>query len=342
MKITKLPSGKWHTTVYSHTDGSGKRKYKSITAPTKSACELKAAEFKANKTRRTFDDLTIRDCLTGYVDAKRGVLSPSTLREYDRAMKNDFASIQHQRVCKLTNEIMQQFVSEMSTKLSPKTVRNRYGFLRASVAFYYPELHFKVTFPAKEVKRPESPSDDVVRHIYEEASPRLKPCIALAMCGLRRGEIAAVQYEDIVGDLLHIHADMVQDSKNKWIYKEIPKTDGSDRFIRLPSAVLDLIGSGSGYIVRGLNPNSIGQAFGRLAHQLGYNIHLHQLRHYYASVGAILGVPDIYLADMGGWRHDSGVMKSIYQNKIKSMSDYYADKMNDHIDGIMQKKGEAK
>jgi integrase len=162
------------------------------------------------------------------------------------------------------------------------------------------------------------------------------------MCGLRRGEIAAVQYEDIVGDLLHIHADMVQDSKNKWIYKEIPKTDGSDRFIRLPSAVLDLIGSGSGYIVRGLNPNSIGQAFGRLAHQLGYNIHLHQLRHYYASVGAILGVPDIYLADMGGWKHDSGVMKSVYQNKIKSMSDYYADKMNDHIDGIMQKKGEAK
>lgn len=45
---------------------------------------------------------------------------------------------------------------------------------------------------------------------------------------------------------------------------------------------------------------------------------------------------------MGGWRHDSGVMKSVYQNKIKSMSDYYADKMNDHIDGIMQKKGEAK
>ena len=33
---------------------------------------------------------------------------------------------------------------------------------------------------------------------------------------------------------------------------------------------------------------------------------------------------------------------SVYQNKIKSMSDYYADKMNDHIDGIMQKKGEAK
>ena len=102
------------------------------------------------------------------------------------------------------------------------------------------------------------------------------------------------------------------------------------------------IGSGSGFIVRGLNPNSIGQAFGRLAHRLGYDIHLHQLRHYYASVGAILGVPDIYLADMGGWKHDSGVMKSVYQNKIKSMSDYYADKMNDHIDGIMQKKGEAK
>ena len=39
---------------------------------------------------------------------------------------------------------------------------------------------------------------------------------------------------------------------------------------------------------------------------------------------------------VGGWRHDSGVMKEVYQNNIKSMSDYYSEKMNKHLDGIIR------
>ena len=133
----------------------------------------------------------------------------------------------------------------------------------------------------------------------------------------------------------HIHADMVQDENKDWVYKELPKTEGSDRFVKLPSFVLELLGSGKGSVVSWYNPNSIGQAFGRLNRKLGYNFHLHELRHYYASIGAVLGVPDIYMADMGGWRHDSSIMKEVYQNKITSMADYYADKINEHLSGVV-------
>lgn len=337
MKITKLPSGKWHTTVYSHTDGSGKRKYKSITAPTKSACELKAAEFKANKTRRTFDDLTVRDCLIGYVDAKRGVLSPSTMREYDRALKSDFKAIQHKRVCKLTNEDMQVFISTMSATLSPKSVRNRYGLLRSAVAFYYPELTFKVTFPAKQVKRPESPSDDAVRRLYDAADEKLKICIALGCRGLRRGEICALKYEDIQNGIAHIHADMVKDSKARWIYKEIPKTDGSDRYVRVPD-----LGDGDGFIVS-WTPDSVTKRFIDLKKSLGIDIKFHDLRHYFASSASTLNVPDIYTADFGGWSRSgrASVMKSVYQNNIKSMSEYYAKKIENHISDVLNAKEDA-
>lgn len=335
MKATKLPSGSWRVLVYSHTE-NGKRIYESFTEPTKADAELKASEFKAKKHRIKRADLTLADALEGYIKAKDGVLSPSTLREYRRARKNDYHSIEQKKIKKLTSEDLQLWVSEMSKRLSPKTVRNRYALLTACIGLYAPDMVFKVTLPAKQVKRSESPSDEAVRMLYNKASDRLKPCIALAMCGLRRGEIAALKYEDIQGNIAHVHADIIQGRDREWIYKEIPKTDGSDRFVRLPDSVLDVIGTGKGFIVTELNPNSITQAFNRLNTRLGLHVKLHDLRHYYASIGAILGIPDVYMADMGGWRHDSSVMKAIYQNKITSMEEYYSKKMNEHLDRVIK------
>lgn len=335
MKATKLPSGSWRVLVYSHTE-NGKRIYESFTEATKAEAELRASEFKAKKHRLHRTDLTVREAIEGYINAKEGVLSPSTIREYRRAQKNDFHSLENKKIKKLTSEDLQIFVSELAKNLSPKTVRNRYAILTACIGLYAPDMVFKVTLPAKQVKRSESPSDEAVRMLYNKASDRLKPCIALAMCGLRRGEIAALKYEDIQGNIAHVHADIIQGRDREWIYKEIPKTDGSDRFVRLPDSVLDVIGTGKGFIVTELNPNSITQAFNRLNTRLGLHVRLHDLRHYYASIGAILGIPDVYMADMGGWRHDSAVMKAIYQNKITSMEEYYSKKMNEHLDRVIK------
>lgn len=333
-KAKKLPSGQWRVLVYSHTE-NGKRKYESFTGPTKADAEMLAAEFAAKRERHSRQDLTVRDAIDGYIKAKENVLSPSTIKEYKRMQCSDYNNIMSIRLRKITSEDMQLFISDLSAKVSPKTVKNRYGLLRAAIGLYSPDINFRVTFPQKKVTRPVSPSEDAVRVLYKSASVHLRPCIALAMCGLRRGEIAALRYEDIENGVAHIHADMVIDSNNKWVYKEVPKTDGSDRFVRLPKSVLDVIGEGKGFIVKGYNPNSITQAFSDLNKRLGIHVRLHDLRHYYASIGAILGIPDVYLADFGGWRHDSKVMKSVYQNKITNMADYYADKMNGHLDGII-------
>lgn len=339
MKAKKLRSGSWNVLVFSHMEGN-KRKYASFTAPTKDEALLMAAEFKAGKHRRTIRDYSVEDCIRGYIAAKEGVLSPSTLREYHRMLDDDFNGLLSKKVLRLTSEDLQTYVSFLSAKFSAKTVRNRYGLVRASISFYYPDIVFRVTLPAKSVSRPVSPSDDMVGRLIAEANPRLKPCIALAMCGMRRGEIAALKYEDIKDGFAHIHADMVQDLRGQWIYKELPKTEGSDRILKLPAAVLEIIGTGSGFIVQ-LNPNSIGQAFGRLAKRLGYDISLHGLRHYFASTGVALSIPDLYMADMGGWSRagNAPVMKSVYQNNILSLSDYYADRMNSHLDEIIKKEG---
>ena len=326
-KAKKLPSGSWRVQVYSHKDSAGKRVYKSFTAKSKAEAEMLAAGYKAGKRRIDNNDITVEEAINGYIQIKEPVLSPSTVRGY-KGMLHYFKPINRKRINTLVSRDMQEFVSSLSVKVSPKTVRNIYGLLACSVALYAPDVSFKVTFPPKQIKRPVSPSDDDIKALYNGANDQMKVCLLLGMRGMRRGEIAALKYEDIKDGIAHIHADMVKDSNGKWVYKEIPKTADSDRYIRVP------IGKGTGFIVK-WTPDSITKRFIELRDSLGLSLCFHDLRHYFASTAAVLDIPDIYTADMGGWKREGSVMKSVYQNNITSLSDYYSNKMEDHLQSVI-------
>ena len=332
-KAKKLPSGAYRIRVYSHTE-NGKKIYESITGYNKADVELKAAEFKAQKKRSFQQNLTVKDALDRYIGSKEHVLSPSTYREYRRSQKKDFKEIENIRLRSLTSETVQNFVSEKAGTLSPKSVRNIYGLLIASVALFQPDIKYRVTLPQKTVYRPESPSDDVVQVLLDNSRGNLHRAILLGIRGVRRGEICALEYEDIDKGVAHIHRDMIKNNDKKWQIKEIPKTSGSDRFVRVPSE----LGTGTGRIVR-CTPDNITKQFGDLKKKLNINIRFHDLRHYFASTAAILQIPDIYTADMGGWSRSGNapVMKSVYQNNITSMSDYYAEKMEQHLLKLQKK-----
>lgn len=330
-KAKKLPSGSYRCRVYAGKDKNGHKHQESFTAPTKAEAEMLASEYAASKKRRARHDLTVSEAIEGYITAREAVSSPSTIRGYRQMQRNHYHSIERLKVRALTSEDMQLFISELVNKgLSPKTIRNVYGLLTASVALYDDKLSFRVKLPAKQRKRPQSPSDDAVARLYEAASDKMKICIALGCRSVRRGEISALKYEDIVDGVAHIHADMVKNADGKWIYKEIPKTEDSDRYIKVPD-----LGTGTGYIVD-WTPDSITKRFIELRNSLGLTIRFHDLRHYFASTAAVLQIPDIYTADLGGWQRDGRTMKAVYQNNIKSMSDYYAEKMNDHLSKVLK------
>lgn len=309
--------------VFSHYEGD-KRKYASFTAPTKALAEMKAAEFMAGKKRHARHDLTVGDAVEGYISAKEAVLSPSTVRSYKQMVKY-YAPLLKRKISTLTSEDIQRFIS--SLMVSPKTVRNIYSLLTSSIALYDPDITFRVTLPAKQIKRPVSPSDDDIRLLYDNASDKLKLCIYLGVKGLRRGEICALKYEDINNGVAHIHADMVKGTGGEWIYKEIPKTSESDRYISVD------IGDGEGFVVD-WTPDSITKRFIELRDRVGLSVRFHDLRHYFASSAALI-MPDIYAADLGGWRRGSKILKGTYQNNIKPMSEYYEKKYNQHIDSII-------
>ena len=334
----KLPSGTWRVRVYSHSDPDGKQHYKTITAPTKQEAESLAAKWKAKANRLEQTDLTIKEAIDGYITAKSGVLSPATIHGYRSLERNYFDGIGHIRIKKLNNAVIQTFISDLSVKVSAKTVSNIYGLLTAAIALYAPEMTFKVKLPTKSKKRRVAPSDAQILALFNSASPNLKKAIAFAaFTSMRRGEICALKYADIDGNRAHVHADIVHSPHGGWIYKPTPKTSDSDRFVMLPDIILELIGTGApdDYVVP-LRPDTITQEFCELRDVLGLPYHFHDLRRYFASKTAALQIPDAYIETFGGWRAGSGVMKEVYQSQMDQEADVYAQKITQCFDKMVQ------
>lgn len=326
----QLPSGSYRVRVFTHSTPDGKKHYKSFTAPTKKEAERLAINYEPPQKNH---DLTVGEALDRYVASKKGVLSASTVRGYVQMKDKYYASLRDKPIYSINTEILQIYVSSITGTMSAKSVSNVYGLLSATLAMFRPDAVFRVSLPKKVKPKKLSPSSEQVQALFKGADRELQVCIALAAYGsLRRGEICGLKYKDIKNGVITVHADMVENEHNKFEYKEIPKTSDSVRTVRVPAEILELIGKGKPdeFIVK-RTPNAVTHAFTRLRNRAGLDICLHDLRHYFASIGAVLSIPDNYLSDFGGWRRGSGVMKEIYQNIIPEERDKYQNIMVEHF-----------
>lgn len=334
----RTPSGMWKCRVYSHTTPDGKKHYRAFTAGTKQEAEQMAAKFSGTADRAARCDLTVAEAINRYITTKEAVLSPSTVRGYRQLEKNYYNLIGSRRISRLKTVDVQAWVSDLAGKVSAKTVSNVYGLFTAAVAFFAPDMSFRgVKLPQKKKRRATAPSDEQVQTLYRAASKNLQRAIALeAFASMRRSEACALRYGDIVDGVAHVHQDMVRGTKG-WITKKIPKTSDSDRFVRLPEQVLDLIGTGApDERIVPITPDTVTETFGRLRDSLGIDIRYHDLRHYYASIAVVLGVPTRYAEAFGGWRPGSHVLQNTYQNTIEPAAEQYAKQMTDHFDKLIK------
>ena len=325
----RLPSGSYRIRVYSHNE-NGRKVYISITAATKKEAELKAAELNSNRKRISLSDLTVLEAVKEYIKIKREVLSPSTIRGYETTLSR-FECIGSTKIKQLDNKTVQSFINTLSKDLAPKTVRNIYTLFVSAVSLQDPELTFRVTLPQKAQRIKKAPSDEEVKQIFDKSSGEIKKAIFFSMMGLRRGEICAVEYEDIKDDYIHIHRDMIRGSDG-WIIKDIPKTSESERLVLLPDNFRDIIGSGSGRIVNRA-PGTITERFHSIALSFGLDLHLHDMRHYFVSMAHAMGIPDRFIMAMGGFKSDY-VMKSVYRNTIDDLEKEYRAKYAKKISNI--------
>lgn len=309
MKIRQLPSGSWTTQVQIN----GKRK--SITHKSKTECKRLAMEYASRRS----DTLSVPlgNLIDDYIDDKRNVLSPSTVERYERIRERHFQRLMIVPANKLTSERIQREINLMSAEYAPKTVRNAYGLITATLDLYAPEVKFRVTMPAKRKIEYHIPTTEEVNTLLAAASPNMKTAIMLAaFCGLRRGEIAALTDSDIHDNVLHVSKSAVIDSNHQTVIKT-PKTYHSDRIVMMPDIVKNHLEGKVGKICP-IALSTITREFDALRDRLGMKCRFHDLRHYYASILHAIGVPDQYIMEQGGWKSDF-MLKAVYRNTLDDM-----------------------
>lgn len=340
-KAKKLKSGSWRCLAYSHTervwdpkkkDWTEKRIYESFTAPTKKEAELMAAEFAVTKdVKKRPENMTLYEAIDKYIQIKEGVLSPTTVRTYKSARRTHFEDIGDLSIRDINSSAIQSWISDLSRRLQPKTIKNTYGLMAATLDMFNPDLHIKVKLPQKKDSSFYTPSDSDIKTLLSQIEgTELEIAVLLAAFGtLRRGEICALTDRDIHGNCITVNHAFVRDENNEWILKE-PKTAGSKRTVELPEFVIDKMRGIDGYIVKA-HPDALSERFRRALKKSGLpKFRFHDLRHYSASILHAIGVPDQYIMQRGGWVSDH-VMKTVYRNVIDEESERQNQKIMAHF-----------
>lgn len=310
MKIEKLPSGSYRVRkMYKGKTYSVVFEYK----PTQKEA-LQAISAELDKVKTKYDRLTFRGAAGEYVDMKRNVLSPKTIKEYVGMAERLPEWFNSLPLADITQVDINRVVNELSKDKSPKTVRNCHGLISAILGTFRPELKICTKLPQKVKSDPYTPSQDDVRKILEASKGTMFEIpITLACYGMRRSEICALTLDDIEGDVVHITKAMVQNENREWVIKST-KTTESTRDIIISKELADKIRE-QGYAYNGY-PNSITMYLTKIEKRLGLqHFTIHKLRHYFASQMSALGVPDADIMKLGGWQSDH-VMKSIYRHSM--------------------------
>lgn len=335
-KITKTKSGKYRTLVF-YLDENGKRCRKSFTHEDKNTVKFLAADFLANqKDFHKENRMTVGEAIKRYVDSKENVLSPSTIRSYRTICRNSLTELQKIKLCDLTNEIIQKAINIEAVKHKPKTVSNIYGLLTAALGMFLPDFRPAATLPQKKRYEAVVPMDSQVKQLLTLAAGTDVeiPIILAAMGSLREGEIAPLLVEDILDNGVRVNKSMVRNQQEKWEIKPVPKTQAGERVAPLPKEVIAKIreavrDKAPGDRLCDMNPAMIYKHYASLRGQCGMErCRFHDLRHYYASMAHLLGVPDQYIMLYGGWS-DKSTLTKIYQQAQADYTDIESQKVTD-------------
>jgi len=341
----KLPSGRWRNRLYIGRDAEGKRVYESFTADTKKEADalaaVRAREIELGERKARNPGLyTVGEAVDQYIEINDGILAENTVREYKRCRRLYFQSLMNQRIDRLSPELISRAINTEAKRHAPKTVRNAWAVIAVSVAAAVPGYQFpgKISLPEKVKPEIVIPTDEQVRAILEDMRGRslFIPIALAASCGLRRGEIAALDFDkdvDFDRGLIRVRRSVRIDSEGNWVTVERTKTYTSNRTVECPRWLLDVIKE-AGPEYKMPSANWITNGFEKSVQKLGFpNLHLHCLRHYYASTLIALGVPDKYIMERLG-HATPDMLRNVYGHIISDRDREFGNRISSHLDTI--------
>ena len=333
MKAEKLPSGSYRYTVYIGKDATGKKLYKKFTSKDKETAKRQAMQYAATNHRPDSDSFSA--ALNRYIAQQSSALSPATIRGYaniQRQMERNYGHFCKLPLYGVTAADVQRIINALiSSGMAPKTVRNYYGVITAVLNANDAKIG-RITLPRKDDRDIQVPTKAEVKKIIAAVSGTdLEiPVLLASNAGLRRGEIAALQWDDFdfKKNTVRVSKDIVMGADNKWHTKP-PKTKAGDRLSPVPKATMKRIKK----IGRlpDLTPHELSQRFQRKMKAIGYPYHLHTMRHFAASYLHSVGIPDAYIMRWLGWEND-GILKKIYRHALNDQDKMFTSIANDAMD----------
>ena len=327
----KTKSGKWRVLVYAYTDADKKRHYKSFTSDKKREAE-KAAEryvLLENRSATAYESLTLSEAYELYINSKSAVLSPSTIAGYKRSKNNHFRRLMPFQLGKLTPQLIQAAVNEMAINHSPKSVRNAHGLLHAVISTYLPHFTFNTTLPKKTKLDYIIPTTEDINKLIKVCNERLRvPVLLASQGGLRRSEICALTVDDFTDTGVKIYKAAVYDDDNEVVLKST-KTIAGSRFVPLPQSVIN---EAKKWNYFGCSPASLSSWFNSARNKADIpKFSFHKLRHYFASELHAQGIPDKYIAEIGGWETVE-MLQRVYQHTLRDKQEKIQNKVVEIFD----------
>lgn len=313
-----------------------KRIYQSVTATSAKEANQIAAQVRATKESIVKSDLLFCEAMERYINIKRNVLSPSTVRGYVQ-MKTYYKALDPLPITSIDNIVLQEWVNNFSKNHSPKTVKNAYGL--AISVLDMNKIKVSASLPAKQPKNLYVPNDTDVKKIIQYFTDKGDSDMLIAIClaafaTLRRSEICALDASDVnrQKNIIHIHDGAVVNDKKELVKKGTPKTESSDRYIDIPAFIIEMLPT-SGPLVT-ISPDNVTNRFCRALRKNNVPLfRFHDLRHYSASIMHAIGVPDVYIMDRGGWKSDE-TLKRIYRGAIDDYKVQFASQTNDYFTNL--------
>lgn len=128
---------------------------------------------------------------------------------------------------------------------------------------------------------------------------------------------------------------MIVNVGNTPIEKKAAKTVESRRKMTVPPIIQDMVDKVDGEYITKLSGESIYKRFKRVVKKHGYpDLTFHDLRHLNASIMLLLGVPDKYAMERGGWSTTS-TLKRVYQETFSSEREKMDTRIDSYFENIL-------
>lgn len=332
--IRKNQNGTYTATIYLGRDNSGRQIRKYVTRAGLKETKLAAQELEQEERTRDIAaaaSMKMEKYLDRWLEINGSRIAPTTYRSYKIYIDHHFKpAFGFRKVGDVKELHIKEYVGEKLKNLSPTTVRKHYFVLQAIFrdALKHRSPMADIRPPKQKDFRPDLPTAEDIKKIAEkfaDIGPEWEAIILLASwCGMRRGEIFALRWDDI-SDEGYIKIDeAVSIGNDSYKFKaRDPKSEKGKRTVATPDYLINLlykikegqkvIDIKNSSLVFTVTAGQFTQRYYRLKEKGKIPaFRFHDLRHYHASYLYAHNIPDHYAAERLG--HDISVLKKIYQH----------------------------